>query len=1339
MSQSAHDDEPLLLHHFFERAAEKWPDRIALDIPPGRDRHERRLIQYSELGRLSDRVAAFLSRFVIEECVVAIMLPRTSEHLYLSQLGVLKAGAAYTSIDPSFPDDQVKGIIEDSQPVAIITDRAGSLRAAQCWVDDHRVIDIEQLFETEIEHASERLAPKWLTPGHLAYLIYTSGTTGRPKGVMIEHRSIVNLVGSDVEEFGLGPSDRIAQGSSPAYDSSVEEIWMALAVGATVVVMDDDAVRLGPDLVRWLRDERITVLTPPPTLLRTTGCSDPEKELPDLALIYVGGEALPRDIADRWSRGTRLENGYGPTECAVTALRGTIKAGEPITIGRPLRGLTACILDESLEEVPIGEMGELCLGGIGLARGYRNSPELTAQKFPDHPKFGRIYRTGDLVNRDLQGNYFYHGRIDSQVKLRGYRIELEAIESTLAECRGVREAACRVQQEGAQQLLAAYIVAEAGHTPSFDDLKNALRRALPSYMVPGRFALIGELPKTVGGKLNRRELPTIEAPGQDEDKMIVPPRNGVEEKLAATIRQVLNLQNDISIEDDFFNDLGGDSLHSAILVSLLRDDAATQSVTVRDIYETRTVAALAERLQSGSETGAADFIEEAPARAAVSPVAATLMQIVWLAAGLIGGSVITYIAAFELLPLLIDAIGFISFILLSPILIFAGLVIYTPLSVIFAVSIKKLLIGRYRPLRAPVWGSFYVRNWMVQKTVRIIPWTLLEGTVFQQMALRALGARIGRRVHIHRGVNLLHGGWDLLEIGDDVTISQEAALRLIDLEGGQIVAGSISIGDGATLDIRAGLGGNTVMEPESYLTALSSLSEGGRIPRGEKWDGIPAKKAGLAPQKPDLDPAERSYSQLQHGVMLVAARFLLGLVLLLPLELPTAVLAILYGLDSQSALNWINSPNLSGSFLLASALLVTLPLPLALAIEAFAVRAMGSVRPGVINRWGISYIRVWLKTWMVQSAGEALSGTLFWPIWLRMAGMKVGRDCEISTIIDVVPELIEIGPETFFADGIYLGGPRVHRGTVQLELTRLGSNTFLGNHAVIPLGQKLPDDVLIGVSTVADETIIRPGTSWFGQPPFELPRREVIEVDRNLTHNPSTIRYLNRVFWELLRFTLTVIPVLVFSAWFKLLSMAERDYSFPVFLLVDVPLMNLGVTVFFCLLLVAFKWMLLGRVRPGIHPLWSCWCSRWDFLYVAWGIYARPALTLLEGTLLLNWYLRAMGSRIGRNVVLGGGFAQVVDPDMLNFEEGSTVTCHFQAHTFEDRVLKIDHVWIRQGATVAGNAVMLYGGDVGANTYVAPHSVIMKREVLLPGRSYAGCPVTIQHNQESITLQSQSI
>jgi non-ribosomal peptide synthetase-like protein len=359
---------------------------------------------------------------------------------------------------------------------------------------------------------------------------------------------------------------------------------------------------------------------------------------------------------------------------------------------------------------------------------------------------------------------------------------------------------------------------------------------------------------------------------------------------------------------------------------------------------------------------------------------------------------------------------------------------------------------------------------------------------------------------------------------------------------------------------------------------------------------------------------------------------------------------------------------------------------------------------------------------MGQNASDWLSGTLFWPMWLRLAGMKIGRDCEISTIIDAVPELIEIGPESFLADGISLGGPRVHRGTVTLARTTLGPKTFIGNHAVISAGQRLPEDILVGVSTAVDEESVQAGTSWFGHPAFELPRREVVEVDRSLTHNPSFIRYVNRIFWEALRSALPVFPFLVFPLWFDLLSQADAAFSRPVFLFTILPVASLAIGASFCVLVLVLKWVLLGRVRPGTHPLWSCWCSRWDFLYVAWAVYASRVLAALEGTLLLSWYLRAMGMRIGHRVVLGRGFTQVVDPDMLEFEDGATVSCQFQAHTFEDRVLKIGYVRISNRATVGTGAVLLYGADIGARTHVAPHSVVMKREALLADRSYAGCP-----------------
>ena len=302
--------EPLLLHEFFEQSVSRWPDAISVDVPPGVARPERRTITYAVLNRQVNSLARELSPLVTHSCVIAILLPRDSEYVYSSQLAILSSGAAHVCIDPAFPDDQILEILADSGALALMTDSTGVSRAERCQFAIRKLINVAEHAHRADEMLTSLPRPKWLTQDSLAYIIYTSGTTGRPKGVMISHRSIVNLIRSDVQEFALSCQDRVAQGSSAAYDSSLEETWLALAAGAAIVVMDEEVVRLGPDLVPWLRRERITVLCPPPTLLRATGCDRPEQELPDLRLLYVGGEALPRDVADRWAKGRRGKNDW---------------------------------------------------------------------------------------------------------------------------------------------------------------------------------------------------------------------------------------------------------------------------------------------------------------------------------------------------------------------------------------------------------------------------------------------------------------------------------------------------------------------------------------------------------------------------------------------------------------------------------------------------------------------------------------------------------------------------------------------------------------------------------------------------------------------------------------------------------------------------------------------------------------------------------------------------------------------------------------------------------------------------------------------------------------------
>ena len=1313
------------LHSFFARSATRRPHNIAVDVPPSIANPARRIVSYADLDRWSNRLAARVASHLTGECIVAILLPRGAE-VYAAQLAVLKSGGAYTCIDPLFPDQRARWILEDAQAAVLITNADGVARARRAgW--KLPLIDVTAARSAAGASVPDRVP--WLTPSSLAYLIYTSGTTGQPKGVAVEHRSIVNLVASDIDEFALTPGDRVGQSASTSYDSSVEELWLAFAVGATAVVMDDETARMGPDVIGWLRNERLSVFCPPPTLLRATGCADPSKELPQLKLLYVGGEALPRDIVDLWAPGRRLSNGYGPTECTVTATRGDVRAGEVVSIGRPVAGVTAVVLtsgaDGALVAAATGEQGELCLGGAGLARGYWRQPEFTAERFITHPEFGRLYRTGDLAHCDPQGVLYCHGRLDSQVKIRGYRIELDEIDVQLQACAGVRDAASAVHEFGAQPTLVAFVVpADPSQPPDPEALRAALAAVLPSHMVPARFGVLAALPRTVGGKLDRAALARRPV-AANAGTPYVAPRGEMASMIADAMQHVLRRDERVSADSDFFTDLGGDSLAAALLVTRLREDAATAWVAVRDIYDARTVAALAARAPASHASEASPPVEGAAvARASIG---STLIQSAWLLAGHLVASAATYAIAGVALPWLTQQMSLTRSLMLLPPLALVAVALYAPLAVLFAVTVKRVLIGRYRPMAASVWSGFYVRHWIVVAAARLVPWRLLQGTEFHVMALRALGATIGRRVHIHRGADLTHGGWDLLTIGDDVSIGQDAVVGVVELDGGKVVVGPVTLADGARLDVRAGVAGHTWLEADAHLDALSSLPEGGRIPAGERWDGVPARPAGRAASAPAV-LAGRAWPPLVHAAVMIVAEGAVSLLKWLPMAALTMLACRAYRIESSHVWLWMETPAASWRPVAIGVAMLALSVPLTLVLEAMLMRALGRVSPGVVSVWSLAYVRVWLKTGIVQSAGNWLSGTLFWPMWLRASGMTVGRRCEVSTIIDVVPELMTFGTDVFLADGIYLGGPRIHRGTVTLAHTRLGDRTFLGNHVVIPCGQHLPDDILLGVCTVADDRVVEGGTSWFGHPPFALPRREIVDVDRRLTHDPSAMRYWNRVFWEALRMTLPIPPALVFVAWFRAISAGPDTASLPMMIGVVVPVATLAALVSLCGIVLVMKWALLGRVRPGQHPLWSCWCSRWDFLYVAWNLYASPALAAFEGTLWLPWYLRAMGMRIGRNVVLGPGFAQVVDPDMITIEDGATVHAMFQAHTFEDRVLKIDRVRIGRNATLANGTVVLYGADIGDGTHVAPHSVVMKHEHLAPGRRYEGAPTSVASN-----------
>ncbi len=1316
----------------FARTCTRSPDAVALEIPPA-DGRARVTLSYSELDRMSRAVATLLAPHAARDAVVALALPRTDARLYAAILGAMRAGCAYSAIDPVFPARQAADILRDANAVALIADHA---RATEILAGANRdAIQCPHIAPDAIDRAAahaERFAQRVLDADSLAYVIYTSGTTGKPKGVEITHRSILNLVRGDLAEFGLHEGDRVAQGSSASYDSSIEEMWLAWAAGATALVMDDETARLGPDLLPWLQRERVTVLCPPPTLLRTLACDDPQRDLPLLRMLYVGGEALPPDLADAWARGRRLENGYGPTECTVTCLRATVHAGEPVTIGRAIPGTTAFVIDPDhaeLREITDQSHGELVIGGASLARGYRGQPETTAARFIEHPMLGRVYRTGDLVHRDARGEFHYHGRIDAQVKLRGYRVELGAIEAKLAAHASVLEAAATVEGDAARPLLVAHVVARDGHAIDADALRAFVAAELPHYMVPAVIAPIAAVPRSVGGKLDRKRLPAIggaRASATAAAATHVAPETETERIVSRAIAAALGSRGgdgEVSVTADFFDDLGLDSLTIAIAISRLRASAATRAATVRLAYQHRTVRDVAAQLDRVATTAPRRAADGSNAHARSEPIGtarpllATTLQGAFLLVMLVATSQVLWIPrAGERIADALHGSFSRAFVLAS----FAALVVcaYAGSVLALALAAKWLLIGRYRPMRVRAWSMWHVRHWIVVRLASLAPWDLFEAVGLGPAVLTLFGARIGKRVHIHRGVRLNEGGWDLITLEDDATIGQDACLRAIELDAGCLVFGRVTVRRGATLETRAGLSPGAELGAGSILRPLSNLVAG-EVHEHAVLDGVPAERVGIAPAPPQVDEPQATATH----VLAATAVFL---AIVGALFLPWIAAFSMFGLHADESAHDLLFhsgsilPTAEGFARLAGAVICA-GIGTVL-LQALLVRALGRAPRGAYSLGSFAATRMSLQSTMVEAAGKWLSGTIMWPMWLNLAGARIGRGCEISTVTDVIPSSVVIGAETFFADGIYLGGPRLHAGVAQVETVELGASCFVGNHAVLPPGTRLAPGTLVGISTRGDGIPHEAGSSWFGQPAFRLPKREIVEMPRELTHDPSPIRRVNRWIWELARFALPIGPVFVGLAWFRAMELAADELSRVPFRLIALPLGVFTAFATLALAIVAMKWLLIGRVKPGTHALWSCWCSRWDFLYVAWGMWASVPLVFIEGTLFLVAYLRLVGCRIGKRALLGNGFAHVVDPDMLQFGDDVTVDALFQAHTFEDRVLKVDFVHIRDGATVRPNTVLLYGADIGARATVAPHSVVMKREELAQDTLYEGVP-----------------
>jgi non-ribosomal peptide synthetase-like protein len=1352
---------PELLHELFESTAEARKDAIA--IVCGAES-----ITYSKLEERANRLAHWLrGQGVRRGDCVGLLLPRSIE-LCAALLAILKTGAAYVPIDPSYPADRVGFILSDCKARALVTMRSLAERAAK--FEGTFVL----LGESQADIAAQSSAriscdETGTTPNDLCYVIYTSGSTGRPKGVEIEHRSVCHLVRAEGAIFQVRPEDRVYQGFSVAFDASVEEVWMAFFAGAMLVAATLEMEHAGPALSQMFVDAGVTVLSCVPTLLAMM-----EQDIPCLRLLILGGEACPPDLVRRWWKpGRRVVNTYGPTEATVIATYADCDPHRAVTIGRPLPNYFVQIVDEQMRALTAGVAGELCIGGVGLARGYVGRPDLTHEKFvvieleslssPDGDFATRLYKTGDLARWTADGEIEFLGRIDSQVKIRGFRVEMAEIESVLLQCPGVQAAAVALREDtpGNQQLV-GYVVPRGAETLDEEGIRSKLRERLPAYMIPALIETIVELPTLPSGKVDRKNLSLPRQRVGSSAQEITGPRTRREKELVNAWDKLF-APAQVSVGDDFFLDLGGHSLLAARLVSELRTRSAWQEISMLDIYTYPTIEGLAgvfERRASGygvpplggrppegfrdaegsgalPPKGGTPYGERHDVR--VAPFwqhflcgAAQLVSVIFL----LSFSAVQWVGPYLVFTLMVDEeYDFVTSICAA----FASLVLLYPVMLCIPIAVKWLLIGRYKPGAYPLWGSYFFRWWFVTSIESAVPVGYLAGTPWLNIYLRLMGAKVGRNVHLDSDSFVIY---DLLSIGDDSSINVDSNLLGYTIEDGWLKIGRIAIGERCFVGARSTLRHDTTMEDDSALEDLSLLPRGATIPRGETWLGSPSRaterRAPALREHKTEDHAEPELCAPRNSrpsrLRLIAFSFFYGVSLLIFPILVSA--AIFPGIVVMNQLNYIDpyywylclSPLVGVSFVVL----------LCLEIAALKWLLLGRVKPGryALHSW--YYLRKWFVDQTMDLSLDVIGplyGSVYLTPWYRLLGAKVGNGAEISTASFISPDLLSIGDESFIADSVSLGAPRVRDGMVTIGNNNIGKRSFIGNSAMLPPGAVIGDECLIGCLSAPPANpadALRPGTSWMGSPAIFLPQRQhQSNFAAQTTFEPTPKLRVQRAVIEFVRVIMPSTAFIVLLSLMFSTLLLLRDYFDLWQTLLFFPALYIACGLAATAFTILAKWLLVWRYRPCEQPLWSTFVWRNELLNALHEHLAEPFLVgALTGTPFVCWYLRLLGAKIGRRVYLETTDFSEFDLARIGDHASLNADCTAQTHLFEDRVMKMSTIEIAAGAKVGAGTLVLYDTRMEQGAALGDLSLLMKGEVLPAGTSWEGIPARRVKNDQ---------
>jgi len=1309
-------------HHLFEAHCDGLSPAHRND--PVVDTGERR-VSAPELDRQANRLANFLAEGPLRPGDVVGLLLEDPIHTYAAVLAVSKLGGVFVPLDPDWPDERLAYVLADAGAVAVISHGELGDRARRAGP---RTICLDRL-AAPIAAAPAGRIDRGGVGDEICYLIYTSGTTGRPKGVAVAHSSICNFVRVAVGCYGYRRTDRVYQGLNVAFDFSTEEIWVPLLAGATLVPRPSGERLAGAELAEFLRSRRVTAVCAVPTLWTTvTG------DLPDLRLLIMSGEACPPDLVRRWSAPKRrMLNLYGPTEATVSASWCELRPDEPVTIGVPLPTYSLVILDPAGNRpLPAGEVGEIGIGGIGVALGYHNAPAQTDRVFvpdeiglPNNPG-GRLYRTGDLGRVGPDGSVEYLGRVDSQVKIRGYRIDPGEIEAALREFDGVREAAVRVHGTGPETALAAYYTSSQPLEQA--DVHAHLAATLPRYMLPTHVARIDRIPMLPSGKVDRTRLPEPIGPRfVARATAPVGPDTPTESLLTRLAREALGVA-EISVVDDVFDVLGANSLTVARWCAAVRAETGGSAPATRDVYRLRTVRAIAELLDRPETTVSAEAI--APTAPAVSD---TRYRLCGLAQALILGAAALALATVfgTAAAWCLRADGPDNFLGRA---MLAALAVYA-LACAVPIGLKWALVGVWRDgTVVPLWGPRYLRYWTAKMALGAHPWAFAPGTPLPALLLRCLGARVGT------GVVLLSGELpvcpDVLTIGDHAVVHQMASIRCARAERDGIHVGAVSIGADAGVGAASVLDIGTEIGPGATLAHASSLHEGQVIPPGESWHGSPAEPAPIPTQRaaaaPDATeirvgaghPAERARARRRERGATAAA-------LLAQVAVVWAGLVASFG--SMYAVGRLTG-ELGGPARVGLALAVPTVLLTAGVVGGLALvvggtrllsRAVATDWWAPVNGWRWLLVRTIQRLSTIPFFMLLFGDSSFVVGYLSALGYRLSPVVQTGSNFGVVvghdvPRLCGVGSGSMVSDGLLFTNIEVRGGQFRVRRAQVGRENFLGNEVVIPPDSMAGDDCLLATKVmVPTDGGVRTGVGLLGSPAFEIPRHTARDdaLRESLTASDVAAALVAKN-----RYNLVTIAVFL-CMWWAELALAYGDAiglnagTRPSTGVVEIVIFTAAPAMLG--LRVAVERFFARRPIPEM-------CSIYDRRFWQheryWKVMAYRLLTPLDGTPMRSVLMRALGVRVGRRLLdEGSGITErklvtIGDDCVLNAK------ADLQSHSLEDGVFKTGPITIGSGVTVGLHALVHYSTELGEGSRVAPDSFLMKGEQPAANSYWTGNP-----------------